>query len=89
MEFLFDGCKNVSFQTILPLSESRFMLVIFSFYYNFFVNDFTNFHWFYELILIGDYSFFSFLPFLYDFIATALKKNFHAPLDDVGYDPIL
>ncbi|EIQ78066.1 hypothetical protein SF123566_0048 [Shigella flexneri 1235-66] len=42
MEFLFDGCKSVSFQTILPLSESRFMLVIFSFYYNFIVNDFVN-----------------------------------------------
>lgn len=65
------------------------MQVIFSFYYNFQVNDWYFYYWFYELFWGGDYllSCFSarYLSFYYD----RAKKNLHAPLDDVGYDPIL
>lgn len=56
------------------------MVVIFSFYYNFHMNGRAGFDLFCELILIGNYSFFAFLPFYLNFIATVLKKIFMPPL---------
>ncbi|ANF79674.1 hypothetical protein A7P63_19540 [Salmonella enterica] len=77
MKFLFDGF-NKQLPSIILCSWQRFSFVIFSFYYNFSVNDIRFLIYFMNIYLSG----FPSRPLVN-------KKFFHLPLDDVGYDPIL